>query len=38
MDEEVGADEIRHSKVRDTKPKRSNKGGPSLEQLQPYEI
>ena len=38
VDEEVGADEIRHSKVRDTKPKRSNKGGPSLEQLQPYEI
>ena len=45
MDEEVGADERRHSKVRDTKRSPRNKGGgslkqlqPSLEQLQPYDI
>lgn len=38
VDEEVGADERRHSKVRDTKRNPRNKGGGSLEQLQPYEI
>ena len=45
VDEEVGADERRHSKVRDTKRSPRNKGGgslkqlqPSLEQLQPYDI
>ena len=40
VDEEVGADEIRHSKVRDTKRSPRNKGKPSLVQpdTDPYVI
>ena len=40
MDEEVGADEIRHSKVKDTKRSPRNKGQPSLVQpdTDPYVI
>jgi hypothetical protein len=38
VDEEVGADERRHSKVRDTKRSPRNKGGGTREQLQPYVL